>query len=161
MRIRLGYGAALDILSPGPEPVFDENGEIDLKANSLVLRLSWGKTGVLLLGDATQAVQEQIVKDGAWSVFLGSPVPRIGEEAKMVVKVPDGGRQAAFSQELLKVLQPQQAVVFAEKDDRFRDLAAGVEEAWKTQVGAAGWHRTDLEGTIGIVSDGTTLRFAE
>ena len=57
--------------------------------------------------------------------------------------------QAAFG--------PQQAVVFAEQDDRYRDLAAGVEEAWKAQVGAAGWHRTDLEGTVSFVSDGNKL----
>ena len=69
-----------------------------------------------------------------------------GEET--VVKVPDGGRQTAFSQKLLETIKPQFAVVFAEQDDRYRDLAAAVEEAWKEQVGAAGWHRTDLEGTV-------------
>ena len=51
----------------------------------------------------------------------------------------------------------QQAVVFAEQDDRYRDLAAGVEEAWKAQVGAAGWHRTDLEGTVNFVGNGERL----
>ena len=30
----------------------------------------------------------------------------------------------------------------------------GVEGAWKAQVGAAGWHRTDLEGTVSFASDG-------
>ena len=74
-----------------------------------------------------------------------------------VVKVPDGGRQAAFNQKLLEAIGPQQAVVFAEQDDRYRDLAAGVEEAWKAQVGAAGWHRTDLEGTVSIASDGERI----
>ena len=78
-----------------------------------------------------------------------------GEET--VVKVPDGGRQAAFSQKLLEAIGPQQAVVFAEQDDRYRDLAAGVEEAWKAQVGAAGWHRTDLEGTVSFASDGERI----
>ena len=51
--------------------------------------------------------------------------------AAILVKVPDGGRQAEFSQKLLEAIGPQQAVVFAEQDDRYRDLAAGVEEAWK------------------------------
>ena len=73
------------------------------------------------------------------------------------VKVPDGGRQAAFSQKLLEAIGPQQAEVFAEQDDRYRDLAAGVEEAWKAQVGATGWHRTDLEGTVSIASDGERI----
>lgn len=56
-----------------------------------------------------------------------------GEET--VVKVPDGGRQTAFSQKLLETIKPQLAVVFAEQDDRYHDLAAAVEEAWKEQVG--------------------------
>ena len=147
MRLRLGYGAALDVLNPGPEPALGKDGELDLKANSLVLRLSWGRTSVLLLGDATRGVQEQVVKSGEWRVE--------GEET--VVKVPDGGRQAAFSQKLLEAIGPQQAVVFAEQDDRYRDLAAGVEEAWKAQVGAAGWHRTDLEGTVSFASNGERI----
>ena len=67
MRLRLGYGAALDVLNPGPEPALGKDGELDLKANSLVLRLSWGRTSVLLLGDATRGVQERIVEGGGWS----------------------------------------------------------------------------------------------
>ena len=155
MRLRLGYGAALDVLSPGPEPALSKDGELDLKANSLVLRLSWGRTSVLLLGDATRGVQEQLVEDGA-----GSGVRRAGSETT-VIKVPDGGRQAAFNEKLLEAIGPQQAVVFAEQDDRFRDLAAGVEEAWKAQVGAVGWHRTDLEGTVSVASDGERLVVGE
>jgi len=54
----------------------------------------------------------------------------------------------------VEAIRPQQAVVFAEQDDRYRDLAAGVEDAWKVQVGAAGWHRTDLDGTVSFASDG-------
>jgi competence protein ComEC len=158
MRLRLGYGIALDVLNPGAEPFLAKDGELDLKANSLVLRLSWGRTNVLLLGDAPRAVQEWVVEGGGWRVESGG---RRVEGEETLVKVPDGGRQATFSEKLLQAVQPQHAVVFAEQDDRFRDLAAGVEEAWKAQVGAAGWHRTDLEGTISVVSDGTTLRIGD
>ena len=67
MRLRLGYGAALDVLNPGPEPALAKDGELDLKANSLVLQLSWGRTSMLLLGDATRGVQERIVESEGWS----------------------------------------------------------------------------------------------
>ena len=50
-RIHLGYGATLDVLHPGPEPMLKKDGELDLKANSLVLRLSYGETSFLLTGD--------------------------------------------------------------------------------------------------------------
>jgi hypothetical protein len=71
------------------------------------------------------------------------------------------GRQAAFSGKLLNAVQPRQAVVLAEKDDRFRGLAASVEATWKAQVGASGWHRTDLEGTASFASDGRALAAAD
>ena len=149
MRLRLGYGAALDVLNPGPKPALGKDGELDLKANSLVLRLSWAQTSVLLLGDAPRVVQERLVDGGMM------------EGSEIVVKVPDGGRLAAFSQKLLEATKPQFAVVFAEQDDRYRDLAAGVEEAWKAQVGAVGWHRTDLEGTVSFASDGERIAVEE
>jgi len=75
MRMRLGYGVALDVLNPGPGPALSKAGELDLKANSLVLRLSWGRTSLLLLGDATKGVQERIVEGGGWRVDPGSQVP--------------------------------------------------------------------------------------
>ena len=74
-----------------------------------------------------------------------------------VVKLPQGGRQAAFSRALLDAAQPQQAVVFVQRDDRFRQLAAPVEAAWKAVVGEAGWRRTDLAGTVSFSSDGRTV----
>jgi beta-lactamase superfamily II metal-dependent hydrolase len=74
-----------------------------------------------------------------------------------VVKVPQGGRQNGFSQALLDAARPQQAVVFVQSDDRFRQLAATVEAAWKGVVGEDGWWRTDLAGTVSFSSDGRTV----
>ena len=104
---------------------------------------------MLLPGDATRGVQERLVEAESGE--------RGAKSEAIVVKVPDGGRQAAFSQKMLETIGPQQAVVFSEQDDRYRDLAAGVEEAWKAQVGAAGWHRTDLEGTVRFATDGERI----
>ena len=100
-----------------------------------------------------------------WTTVIGpSPVWHLdaGRAVIRTVRIPfdNHPRQAAFSQKLLEAIEPQVAVVFAEKDDRYRDLAAGVEEAWKVQVGVVGWHRTDLEGTVSFVSDGERLTVA-
>jgi beta-lactamase superfamily II metal-dependent hydrolase len=75
-----------------------------------------------------------------------------------VVLVPQGGRQAAFSQALLDAARPQQAVVFVQRDDRFRQLAGPVEAAWLAAVGEEGWHRTDLVGRVSFSSDGRRVR---
>lgn len=143
-RVLLGHGIALDVLHPGPDAVLNKDGELNLNDNSLVLRLSYGDTSFLLLGDASQEVQDALAAQG-----LIQPAT--------VVKLPQGGRQAAFSQALLDAAQPQQAVVFVQRDDRFRQLAAPVEAAWKAVVGEAGWRRTDLAGTVSFSSDGRTV----
>ncbi len=140
-RVLLGHGVALDVLRPGPDPVLNKKGELNLNDNSLVLRLSWGDTSFLLLGDASQAVQDELVMSG-----LIQPAT--------VVNLPQGGRQSGFSQALLDAAQPEQAVVFVQRDDRRRQLAAPVEAAWKAVVGEAGWQRTDQAGTVSCTSDG-------
>jgi competence protein ComEC len=143
-RVLLGHGIALDVLHPGPDPTLDQAGELRPEENSLALRLSWGDTSFLLLGDASQAIQDELAASG-----LIRPAT--------VVKLPQGGRQAAFSPALLDAAQPQQAVVFVQRDDRFRQLAAPVEGAWKSVVGEAGWQRTDLAGTVSFSSDGRVV----
>lgn len=140
-RVLLGHGIALDVLHPGPDAALNNAGELNLNDNSLVLRLSWGDTSFLLLGDASRAVQDELAASG-----LIQPAT--------VVKLPQGGRQSGFSQALLDAAQPQQAVVFVQRDDRFRQLAAPVEAAWQAVVAEGGWHRTDLAGTVTCASDG-------
>ncbi|MEA3334825.1 MAG: ComEC/Rec2 family competence protein [Chloroflexota bacterium] len=144
VRIHLGHGATLDVLHPGQEPAFKKDGGVDLKPNSLVLRLSYGVTSFLLTGDVSKEVQEWLVESGQ----------RI---ESTVVKLPDDGRQAAFCEEFLMATGPQHAVVFTQRQDRFRDLSAVVEEAWVALVGPENYHRTDLAGTVSFASDGQVL----
>ncbi|MDW8317559.1 MAG: ComEC/Rec2 family competence protein [Anaerolineae bacterium] len=143
-RVLLGYGIALDVLHPGPEPAVTRSGEPDLAANSTVLRLSYGDTSFLLTGDASTAVQEELVTLG-----LVGPAT--------VVKVPAGGRQARFSPTLLEASRPQHAVVFTPREDRFRTLDAPVEDAWTAVTGPERFHRTDLAGTVSCASDGRSV----
>ncbi|MFN2167739.1 MAG: ComEC/Rec2 family competence protein, partial [Anaerolineae bacterium] len=144
MRIHLGYGATLDVLHPGPEPLLADDGELDLQANSLVLRLGYGETSFLLTGDATREVQQWLVDSGQWI-------------ESTVVKVPDGGRQASLNEAFLAATKPVHAVAFVQSEDRFRDLSAAVEEAWIAAVGPEGFHRTDLAGTLSFASDGRVV----
>ena len=143
-RVLLGNGIALDVLHPGRDPALTGDGEPDLEANSLVLRLSWGETSFLLTGDADDDVQDALAASG---IDLRSTV----------VKLPDGGRQASFSQPLLNAVNAQQAVVFVQSDDRFRQLSGAVQDAWTAVVGEENFHRTDLEGTVSFTSDGETV----
>ncbi len=144
VRVELGYGAALDVLHPAAKPVLKESGELDLAANSLVLRLTYGESCFLLTGDLPAAGQDELAGSG-----LAGPC--------WVVKLPDGGRQAAFSEALLDATRPLHGVVFAQREDRFRDLSTVVADEWSAVVGPANFHRTDLAGTVSFSTDGQFL----
>ena len=144
-RVLLGYGVSLDVLHPGPEPALDKAGELQEEANALALRLNWGETSFLLLGNLDAATVDALVEDGSLA-----PAD--------VVTLPQGGRSAGFSANLLSAARPQHAVVFVEPDDRFRRLAGSVQDAWLAQVGPAGWHRTDLAGTVSFSTDGYAVQ---
>lgn len=143
-RLLLGHGIALDVLAPPAEPVLGRDGELNPAPNSVVLRLSWGETSFLLLGDTPAAMQDQWAASG-----LIAPAT--------VVKLAQAGRAEGLSTALLAAAQPTHAVVFVQADDRFRTLAGPVETTWLMQVGEDGWHRTDLAGAVELVSDGHTV----
>lgn len=140
-RLLLGHSVSLDVLHPGPEPALDRQGAPDPDANALVLRLSYGDTSLLLLGDAPRTVQDELAAAG------------LVQPATAVV-LAQGGGLAGFSQALLNAAQPRLGVVVTPRDDRWRRLAPAVEAAWKAQVGEAGWRRTDLAGPVNLASDG-------
>jgi competence protein ComEC len=117
LRVHLGYGIALDVLHPGAAPALASDGQLDPAANSLVLRLSYGATSFLLLGDAPRTVQEQLVAAG-----LIQPAT--------VIKLPGSGRQAWHSHRLMAAAHPQHAVVFVQADERYRHLSPAVQDAW-------------------------------
>ncbi len=144
LRIHLGYGIALDVLHPAPQPALSTDGQPDPPANSLVLRLAYGATSFLLLGDAPRTVQEHLLAAG----LLGPAT---------LVKLPAGGARAAFSHDLLTATRPHHAVVFAQRDERYRHLSPAVAAAWTAITGPQHFHRTDLAGTLSCASDGARV----
>jgi len=91
----------------------------------------------------------------------GSPVPRIGEWAERAGwrgLSPTWPAQPLTRGTACRDRALGRGLCSIGRADRCESgLAAGVEEAWKAQVGAAGWHRTDLEGTVSFASDGERI----
>ena len=78
------------------------------------------------MGDISGELQEGLVDTGMLSTRHLTPGTPHGAT---VVKLPDGGRQAAFCEAFLMATRPDQAVAFVRAEDRFRDLSPAVEEA--------------------------------
>ncbi len=137
-------GMTLTVLSPDPAWI----DPMDLNTASVVLRIDWGETSFLFMGDATAAVEAQLLEryDGALldAVFL-----KVGHH------VSDGSSTEAF----LKAVSPTAAAISCGEGNDYghphrpvllRLNAAGVSESDLL--------RTDRNGTFVVTSDGKTLR---
>jgi len=127
--------ATVTVLSPSP------TDEWDNRANySIVLRVSFGSTSFLLMGDAMREVEANLLDSAA---LLSSDV----------LKVARHGASSATTSGFLDAVNPSIAIISAGADNSFlsQDVLRRLDNA------GAHVFRTDLNGSIVITSDGTTL----
>jgi competence protein ComEC len=104
--IKLGL-ITFEILSPEKN---EENGELDNNEMSVVGLLSYKDKKFLLTGDAPTDVEEKIV----WRILQNRKDSKID-----VLKVSHHGSDTATSEDLLKVTQPQIAVISVGKNNKY------------------------------------------
>ena len=127
--------AVVTVLSPNP------TDEWENRANySIIMRVEFGSTSFLLTGDAMREVEANLLDS---TVHLSSDV----------LKVARHGASSATTSGFLDAVNPSIAVISAGENNSF--LSQDV----LRRLNNAGVHvfRTDLNGTIVITSDGTTL----
>lgn len=107
----------------------------NLNLASIVIRLEYGNTSFLFMGDAEKENEEQI----NW-------------EPTTVLKVGHHGSSTSSSPEFLKQVNPQIAVIMVGKDNDY----GHPEQETLTKLNNIGSkiYRTDLSGTITVISDG-------
>jgi competence protein ComEC len=132
-------GARVDVLAPCPESSSDR-GPND---NSFVLRISFGRRSLLLVGDAEHEEE---------AILLANARGRLRAD---VLKVGHHGSRTSSSPEFLSAVGPQEAVVSVGHRNRFghphRAALANLVAA-----GARVW-RTDRDGAITVTTDGESL----
>ena len=138
--VDLGGGAILTLLGP-PTPAI-EGSRSDVNANSVVTRLTFGKFALLLAGDAEAPTEAWLLESGA---RLGSAV----------LKVAHHGSRYASSARFLAAVSPQLAVI---SDGAGNSFGHPAEEtlARLARTGAT-VYRTDVDGTVTIETDGTSI----
>lgn len=138
-RVWLDNSTVFDIYWPGPQP-----REVIKSANdtSIIGKLSFGQTQILLTGDATSKVEEEIL-----SLFnLDSDLLKVGHH----------GSKTSTTQELLNEVTPDIAVIQVGADNTYGHPTPEVMDrltAIGTQI-----FRTDIDGTIRFISDGIILK---
>jgi len=142
-RMPLGGGAELSVLWPRVPTEKLLTGEGSSESNSIVLRLTYRDTTVLLTGDAREQTERRLMQ-------LGTPL------GSTLLKVAAHGTGTATSAAFLEAVQPRAAILSTgtgnPESAPSRDVLGRL-EAMKVRL-----FRTDRDGEVHAVSDGQ--RFA-
>ncbi len=141
--IDLGGGAVLQILFPDRELVGGDTNDA-----SIIAKLVYGSTSAMLTGDASEKVEKYLVTLGATT--LDSDILKLGHH----------GSKTSSSEEFLRAVSPELAIVSAGLNNRYGHPHAEVTERLK--VLNIPYRETESfakSKTITLVSDG--LRFVE
>jgi competence protein ComEC len=140
----LGGGALLTILAPS-EPLFTKEqlkgGGNEPNANSIVARLDYGSFSMLLAGDAEDQTEHRLLtKD----LNLEAPV----------LKVSHHGSKYASSNDFLKRVKPEIAIISCGAWNRYGHPAQAVLDRLRAVSPALKLYRTDLHGEITLTTRG-------
>jgi competence protein ComEC len=138
--IDLGAGATLKVLFPIDD--LKEQTINNLNNSSLVLKLTYGQISFLLTGDAEEEVEKQLLDSGT-------------DLSAQVLKVAHHGSSTATSDNFLKAVKPQLAVISVGKNNDFGHPHASTLN--KLEASGAKILRTDQLGTIRLSADGVSI----
>jgi competence protein ComEC len=142
-KIDLGGGAILTVLAPQPPPFTREqmkSGGNEMNANSIVMRLDYGEFSMLLAGDAEAQTEDRLTNKDM-------------NLAATILKVGHHGSKYASSDNFLKRVKPEAAIISTSEFNRYGHPAPVVLERLKA-AGVRNLYRTDLQGEISITTTG-------
>jgi competence protein ComEC len=139
--IDLGGGAILTLVGP-PDPLIVGTRE-DVNANSVVARLTFGTFAVLFEGDAEAATEEWLLTSGA-TIHAS------------VLKVAHHGSRYASRVAFLRAVGARLAVISVGTGNKYGHPAT--ETLRRLARAGASVYRTDMDGTVTIETDGTSIR---
>lgn len=116
----------------------------DPNNTSIVLRIVYGETSFMFTGDAERVVEQAILNGGA-------------NIKSTVLKVGHHGSESSTSYVWLREIMPQYAVISVGKDNSYGHPTEEVLS--RLRDAEVKTFRTDLQGDIICVSDGTTVTF--
>ncbi|HSP78144.1 MAG TPA: ComEC/Rec2 family competence protein, partial [Myxococcaceae bacterium] len=144
LTIGLGEGTTLTIFWPRhPLEDFLERTRSDANSNSIVARLTYGKTAFLFTGDAEPETEEHL---------LGRPL----DFTSTVLKVAHHGGRHSSTEPFLAAVRPQAAVISCGRGNEYGHPTE--ETLQRLDAVGARTFRTDQQGEVLAVSDGATVR---
>jgi competence protein ComEC len=139
-RLDFRDGVRAEVLNPPSDSLSDHRSEND---HSLVLRLVYGETELLLTGDAESKAEEEMLRSRA---DLRADVLKLGHH----------GSRTATSESFLEAVRPQAAIVSAGPRNLYGHPHA--ETIQRLEARHIPLFRTDQNGAVTVTSDGRLLR---
>lgn len=144
--INLSDGVTLNVLSPDKTSIRRSDAdEMDVNEESLVFRLTFGKFSMLFAADAGFSAEQRMLSGGF-------------ELESTVLKVGHHGSRYSTSEEFLGRVRPELALISAGANNRFGLPSSRTLDLLKKN--RVQTYRTDLDGTIELVSDGLSWSVA-
>jgi beta-lactamase superfamily II metal-dependent hydrolase len=143
LTIGLGEGTNLTVYWPRyPREPFLKNTRSDANSNSIVARLTYGKTAFLFTGDAEPDTEEALLRKSV-------------DYTSTVLKVAHHGGKHSSTEPFLDAVRPRAAVISSRQGNEYGHPTPEALERLES-VGARIF-RTDQNGEIKAVSNGTTV----
>jgi competence protein ComEC len=138
-KIDIGGGAYIEIIFPDRENILG----VSHNDGSIVARLIYGKTSVLLTGDSTANIEKYLLENYPESLNAD------------ILKVAHHGSRTSTSDDFVKVVSPKVAIISAGKDNSYgHPHKETLDTLEKNKVPILG---TYSEGTITFESDGESI----
>lgn len=114
---RMAIGDGIDLIALSPERSMVGERVEDLNNSSLALLLQTSSEKILLMGDAEDPIEKQLMSDKRVNENLD--LFSINIEDVDILKVGHQGSRNGTSKDFLKIVRPKYAVIFAGIDNRF------------------------------------------
>jgi competence protein ComEC len=142
MRLNLGGGAVIDVLFPDRDvSLWDTND------GSIVAKLTYGETSIMLTGDSTKTTENIVVSKNS-PALLDSTILKIGHH----------GSRTSSGSEFVRAVSPKYALISNGKDNNYGHPHTDTLDTLN-KFGVKVF-RTDLLGTIIMKSDGRKETFS-
>jgi competence protein ComEC len=116
----------------------------DLNDESIMVKVVYGRSSLLLTGDASTRVEDELLHDGA--SLLSSDV----------IKVAHHGAMTSSSSGFLRAVKPRVALISVGRENKFKHPSPVILSRFQSLGFQT--RRTDLEGALVIESDGEQFR---
>ncbi len=135
-QIQIDTNARMYILHPPPDRYADKNAN----NTSIVLKVCYGKSSLLLAGDSENEAEQNMVR--RYNSFLSSGILKVGHH----------GSITSTGEEFLKIVHPQRAIISVGNHNQFRNPSPFTIKRLMSH--AVEIERTDKSGAIILENDG-------